>query len=231
MYDCYAVIFLSPKRRLQAIFFDEKRDNMTARKHLIAIPALIALGVPFLMGAARADTTLTFENIPQDYYSDAGNQNLGSYYQGVTFGPGVTILDSVGGGLNSTAFPPHSGNAVATTASDPDFTFSFAAPQSGVSFWYTSVFGGTATATLHGGGTEVLSLTGNTGSTSQAAFASKNIDSVTITSLYNAATYDDIHFNGSFTAVPEPSSTAALAMGMLGMIGLAAGRRRNRRSA
>ena len=82
--------------------------------------------------------TLDFEGLPDAHYFYGGNTNIGSYYDGVTFGPYVVIFDTVIYGYNwSDGYPPHSGNAVImpqtlTTRAD------FDSPTSYVSLWYTS---------------------------------------------------------------------------------------------
>ena len=140
---------------------------------------------------------IDFENVPTTYYFRDGNQNLGHYYPGVSFGPDVTVLDKVIYGYVSAYYPPHSGNCVIVSPSHDTFYMTFDSPTNHVSFWYTALYGGTATAYLSGGGTEVLPLSKNIGSNTQLVFSSSNIASIAISADANYFSLDDLSFDGS----------------------------------
>jgi hypothetical protein len=58
-------------------------------------------------------TIIDFENIPDEYITGGGGQNLGDYYPDVIFGPSVSILDYSIYTYPTGYFPPHTGFAVA----------------------------------------------------------------------------------------------------------------------
>ena len=63
--------------------------------------------------SASATTVYTFEDLPDAYFYSSGDQNIGAYYAGITFGPDVTGLSvSRFGGYDSSGFPPESGDVV-----------------------------------------------------------------------------------------------------------------------
>src|SRR5271154_1637505 len=96
-----------------------------------------------LAGVSRAFAgTIDFENAPKLYWENGGGEDLGSFYQGVTFGPDAQITTT------STTYPAHSGNLELTTANlaAPVLSMTFDSPQPDVSFWYSSSFGFVADA-------------------------------------------------------------------------------------
>src|SRR5262245_51436725 len=72
---------------------------------------IIALSVgPTSLLAATVD----FENMPQsNWFLSGGLQNIGNYWDGVTFGPDATILEDQVYGYSNDFYPQHSGHAVA----------------------------------------------------------------------------------------------------------------------
>jgi hypothetical protein len=86
--------------------------------------------------SARAGL-ITFENMPEDFWLYAGNQNSSTYWEGVSFGPEVTILSSSNNGLNP-LYPAHSGDAVLCSMDIPYIDATFEFDVDAVSFWYTS---------------------------------------------------------------------------------------------
>ena len=101
----------------------------------------LGLGVFLLVlfaAVAGYAETIDFENMPQDYWYYAGQQNFGNYWEGVYFGPASTILEDQVYGYNSEGYPPHSGHAVLFSIAIPYIDAIFDTPQSEVSLWYTS---------------------------------------------------------------------------------------------
>jgi hypothetical protein len=89
---------------------------------------------------AFGQTTLNFAKLPNNYFFNSGDQNVGSFYSGVTFGPNVTALSvSRFGGYNSKAYPPQSGDVVIWDPSDSTITITFASTIQSFAVWYTSL--------------------------------------------------------------------------------------------
>src|ERR1019366_726959 len=96
--------------------------------------ALLSLGL-----ASAYAGVITFEDLPDAYFFNSGDQNIGNYYPGITFGPDVTGLSvSRFGGYDDSGFPPHSGDVVIWDASDPTITIDFASAIPFLGIWYTS---------------------------------------------------------------------------------------------
>ena len=105
------------------------------------VVAGLALGVSVLFSSLPGVAgVIDFENVPQTYWYMSGGQNLGNYYEGVTFGTTSTILENQVYGYNDGAYPPHSGHAVLGSVTDPQMTAQFDTPQQSVSLWYTSSY-------------------------------------------------------------------------------------------
>jgi len=106
--------------------------------HLLA--ACVLAAAPAAMAG-----TITFESAPNTFwepntqlYGNTGKGNdLGSFYSGVTFGPGAQLTST------STTFPAHSGNLELTDSNPLNTTLSinFGAAQNSVSFFYNTFFG------------------------------------------------------------------------------------------
>jgi hypothetical protein len=172
-----------------------------------------------LVGIAGASvTTLDFEGVPTTYYIAFDGQNLGDYYAGMpnapVFGVDATILDAVIGGYNNSGYPPHSGNAVLFTDTEPAIRVDFTGgPVSSVGLWYT-----TSTNPLHleaYDSTDVLltSAVGDvnygTNSWLGVALGSNSIDHVLIHDGGDEYTIDDFTYNSSDSSnssVPEPAT-------------------------
>lgn len=88
---------------------------------------------------AAQSTEITFRDLLDNRYFDAGGQNIGGFYRGVTLGPNVTALSKTRfGGYNSAAYPPHSGDVVIWGSKDSTITIAFASPITSFSVWYSS---------------------------------------------------------------------------------------------
>lgn len=55
---------------------------------------VVFLLVVLVPGYAHGLTICNFDNVPQTYWTLGGQQNLGNYYPGVTFGPKATIYET-----------------------------------------------------------------------------------------------------------------------------------------
>jgi hypothetical protein len=111
----------------------------------VAVSAATRFGcrVAFVLLCASFATAfavvINFENLPDTYFFSAGDQNIGSFYPGVTFDPDVTALSvSRFGGYDNSGFPPHAGDVVIWDATDPAITIGFASPTVSFGIWYTS---------------------------------------------------------------------------------------------
>lgn len=109
------------------------------------MPRLLPLSLGLLAGPAALAAvvvSLDFEGLPDDYYADAGAQNLGLAYAaqpgGPVFGPDATLL-GVGRGLNDADYPPASGATVLYTAFESFIRVDFTTlPASSVSTYFRS---------------------------------------------------------------------------------------------
>jgi len=51
------------------------------------------------------ESVVDFDSVPQTYWANDGNQNLGTYYAGLNFGPTATVLEATVYGYNDTSLP------------------------------------------------------------------------------------------------------------------------------
>jgi YD repeat-containing protein len=169
--------------------------------------------VLFCLNVASASDIITFEDLPDAYFFSSGDQNIGNYYPGITFGPNVTGLSvSRFGGYDNSGFPPHSGDVVVWDAADPTITVSFVTSIQSFGIWYTSYDPLTLEAfdaSDNPLGTVVgdPNTDGTTGTTSFLFLSSPAIESVTLTSTPGLFTLDDLTFQSGSTTVPEPGSS------------------------
>lgn len=197
--------------------------NIHQRKvgHLFVLTALL---LPFgLVG-----DTLTFEDLPDAYFFNGGDQNIANFYAGLTFGPNVTGLSvSRFGGYDDSGFPPHSGDVVIWDASDPTITISFDAPIDAFGIWYTSY--DPLTLQAFDAGNNLLDTTigtpntdGTTGTSAFLSLSDSGVQSVTVTSTPGFFVLDNLSFGAEASAVPEPDSLPILTVCIL-LIGLKVG--------
>lgn len=171
--------------------------------------------------SVRATTIITFEDLPDAYFYSAGDQNIGTYYAGITFGPNVTGLSvSRFGGYDNSGFPPESGDVVIWDATDATITISFASPLDSFGIWYTTYDPLTlqtfdSSSNLLDTAVGTPNTDGTTGTTSFLSLSDAGISSVTLTSTPGYFTLDDMTIDPAPGAIPEPSSWPLLALGLL----------------
>ncbi len=176
----------------------------------MAALALLCLGV-----AASGLTTLDFEGLPTTYYTLYGDQNIGGYYPGVTFGPDATILDRVIGGYTDSDYPPHSGNAVFWSPPELNYVdITFDTPVSYVQGWFTFANPGYLDAyDADGNLVDSDSMAANyPGGNDMMSVSASNIKRVRVHGAF--WTGDDI----AYEPVPEPSSIIALLGGLASLL-------------
>jgi RHS repeat-associated protein len=170
---------------------------------------------------------ITFEDLPDAYFFNGGDQNVGDFYSGAVFGPNVTALSvSRFGGYDDAAFPPHSGDVVVWDPVDSAIMISFDSPIQSFGVWYTSFDplslqafgpGGVLLGTLVGG----PNTDGSTGSTSYLELSASSILSVQLTGSPGLYTLDDVTTTVP-TAAPEPGTIGLVAFALFGLLGLRA---------
>jgi hypothetical protein len=164
---------------------------------------------------------ITFEDLPDAYFFSAGDQNIGTFYPGITFGPNVTALSvSRFGGYDDAGFPPHSGDVVIWDATDATITITFDTALQSFGIWYTSFDPLTLEAfdsSDYPLGTAIgdPNTDGTTGTSSFLSLSDVGIQSVTLTSTPGFFVLDDLTFDTGTSPVPEPGSDAFVTVGLL----------------
>jgi hypothetical protein len=170
--------------------------------------------------------TINFEGAPTGV-------DLGSYYAGVTFAPTLQAETQI-----LPYFPSHSGTEVlsGTDIGNPNITFTFATPQTQLSFWYVSAYGFTATAYAANGTTVVGTFSGTANENLSAVYGNPSTYSVNLETGLNTGvadiskvvitdsgglgtfiTIDDLSAPG-ISGLPAPDATSTLAL--FGVAGL-----------
>jgi hypothetical protein len=168
---------------------------------------------------ASATTVYTFEDLPDAYFFSSGDQNIGTYYPGITFGPDVTALSvSRFGGYDSSGFPPESGDVVIWDASDATIDISFDSPLQSFGIWYVSF--DPLTLQVFDSGDNLLDTAvgdpntdGTTGTPSFLSLSDPGIQSVTLTSTPGFFVLDDMTIDNGSSPVPEPNAVMLLMVG------------------
>jgi RHS repeat-associated protein len=161
---------------------------------------------------ASATIVYTFEDLPDAYFYSSGDENIGTYYSGIAFGPDVTGLSvSRFGGYDSSGFPPESGDVVIWDATDATITISFATPLDFFGIWYTTYDPLTLEAfdsadNLLDTAVGTPNTDGTTGTNTFLSLSDAGISSVTLTSTPGYFTLDDMTIDTGGSSVPEPSS-------------------------
>jgi hypothetical protein len=191
--------------------FTNRRTRRLTGPHLLA-GCLLAVLMFASCRPTYGDTVYTFEDLPDAYLFSSGDQNIGNFYSGITFGPDVTGLSvSRFGGYDDTGFPPHSGDVVIWDGSDATINISFTATLQSVGIWYTTFDPLTlqtfdAADNLLGTTVGDPNTDGTTGKSSFLSFSSAGIQSITLTSTPGFFVIDDLTIDTTASAVPEPSS-------------------------
>jgi hypothetical protein len=166
---------------------------------------------------------ITFEDMPEEYWYFGSNQNTSIYWEGVTFGPTATILESEEYYYADDLYPQHSGTSVLFSDEVPYIDAEFDDPANEVSLWYTCI------STFHmdaydqdGNIVAFASGSDNLGSND---FLSVSTDENPISRVrmyalgadYNFFTIDDFEsesVSGEPRPVPEPSFSLLFLMGI-----------------
>src|SRR3984957_13194887 len=170
---------------------------------------LIAVACAFAGVSPAFAGTIDFEAAPTGV-------NLGSFYSGVTFAPGLQAEFQV---LPSN--PAHSGfkELVGTDSGNPNMTFTFTTPESTVSFWYTTLFGFTVKA-YNSSSVEVgrpITELANSGSDALLTLTGPGITTVTLTSTLGFGTFDTIDDLSAPGISGAPAPDAASTLGLFGV--------------
>ncbi|MCP4632960.1 MAG: PEP-CTERM sorting domain-containing protein [candidate division Zixibacteria bacterium] len=192
---------------------------------------LTLLAVLFLATTSHALTIVDFEGLPDDYYYHGGNTNLGSYYSGVTFGSDATILDRNIYGYNDSGYPPHSGDAVLGTISEPVIRVDFDDATNHAEMWYT----------IYDTDIYLEAFDADDNMIAQA-IGGDNYESNSFLEVNSAGfdiAYVEIHDSGDYFTIddfgweettndpiPEPTTILLLASGLLGLGGISRFRRK-----
>jgi len=168
--------------------------------------------------------TITFDDAP------ITGTDLGSFYQGVTFGEGAQVIPQT-----TPLYPAHSGNQFLSDQdiANPTISATFSTPQSELDFYFTCADGVTITAfdSSHNAlGSPLTTSTGNLGTLDHVTITSglDNIASVEITDnggLGNFLTIDDFSSRG-ISGAPAPDVTSTFALLGIAGAGLMAVRRK-----
>lgn len=162
------------------------------------VPALLFFFLICAVTPTWGDVIYTFEDLPDAYFYSSGDQNIGSYYAGITFGPNVTGLSvSRFGGYDDSGFPPHSGDVVIWDATDATINISFDSPLESFGIWYTSY--DPLTLDAYDSGSNLLgevvgdsNTDGTTGTSSFLSLSALGIQDVTLTSTPGFFVLDDM---------------------------------------
>lgn len=158
--------------------------------------------------------------LPMDFESLSDSTPVSNQLsaQGVTFGN--TIALTSGFSLNEFNFPPHSGSVVIGDDGNGPLEIFFSGPANGISAWFTFGSGLTMTAFDSFGGQQGSLTTGvlsNLGSSMLIDMNFQNVYRLEIAGgVPSTFVLDDLSFTIA-NSVPEPTTLALLAIGLIGM--------------
>lgn len=90
-----------------------------------------------LLPAASKAGIITFENMPEEYWFNLNGENIAIFWEGVTFGPEATILESEVCFYADDYYPQHSGTSVLFSNAVPYIDADLEEAVNEVSLWYT----------------------------------------------------------------------------------------------
>lgn len=163
-------------------------------------------------GAYNLPNVVNFDGLSEHYWYNGDNQNLGDFYSGVSFGPHSTILEAAVYGYNDDGYPPHSGDAVLFTPTEPSIRADFPFQMSHVGLWYTSGQGNLYLEGYDRSGNLLASTTGveNYGSNDYLGITAPEISYAVVHNSNDFFTIDDFEFDqqecGAFIAMDPTSS-------------------------
>jgi len=153
--------------------------------------------------SAWSGAVADFDDVPQTYWRHGGNQNLGSHYSGLTFGPQATVLEDTVHGYNSSYYPYHSFDAVLYSSLDDQIRVDFDAPSDHVGVWYSSGAGSVVLRGYDNGGNLLGAVVGSEKISANGCLLlnTAGIDYVTLDGTHGQFCLDD------FQWVPGASSS------------------------
>jgi len=179
-------------------------------KKLLTLLACLSL---LLIASGASAILIDFEDVPEDYWYFGGNQNIGDFYEGLFFGPTVTILENVVYGYNDIDYPPCSGNQVAFTADNEHIQVDFESGATYASICYTSYYDFYLEA-YDAGGVMIDSDSGppNTGTSDYLEVAGDYIAYVVMHDSGNYYVVDDFEYLPASTPTEESSWSVVKSM-------------------
>lgn len=186
---------------------------------LLAALPVGATPLSYSTGLASPLVTIDFSGAP-----------IGTMLDSVYQSQGITLSGLYGSnaiGTFGTSVPPEAANFNGETTKRT-FTIGFDAPTTDAAFFlYTDGYGSTITSSL--GGIMVETVAADTYHTDNAdyfGFTGSSFDMITVTIAGdNKAVIDNLQIGSAPAAVPEPGSSAILAVGLAGLMLVGARRR------
>lgn len=149
------------------------------------------------------DMVVDFDSVPTTYWALGGNENLGTYYPGLEFGPTATVLEATVYGYNDSSYPYHSFDAVLYTGVGGDILVDINPPTDHAGIWYSCGSGELVLEGYNSAGTMLASSVGpyNAGSNDYLQVAAPGIDYVMIRGVAGFYTIDDFEWRAGTATV------------------------------